>query len=423
MINNTSGQDEVISKSVNNKPWKKITIGSLVVIAITWLGLPTLNQWMGGVPSIEANTISRAKVFKGTLIRDVAVSGKLVAANAPTLYSSEAGQVSLFAKPGDVVKKGTIVASILSPELQSTVKQARATLERLKIESSRGELSDNEALLDLERSLDSAKITYNASVRELTRAELSFDKKVISELELVTKQDTKTESELLLKHAQKRVDLSKKRLAFESQTRQFFVKSQQLIVDELQRRVELLDIKAPVDGVVGNWLVQKKERVANTQPIMTIVDLSQYEAELNVPEFYADDLGLGLDVQIKIAGKPLIGKVISISPEIKDSQVAVRVSVDNVADIQLRQNQRLNARIEFEKKDNVLMVKRGGFLSSHAGKAAYIVTDNSAQKAPISIGSQSVDFVEITSGLKAGDEIIISSSEAFQTHTQISLHE
>jgi HlyD family secretion protein len=361
-------------------------------------------------------------VFKGTLIRDVAVNGKLVAANAPTLYSSEAGQVTLLAKPGDIVEKDTIVATVLSPELQSTVKQAAATLERLKIEASRGELSDNEALLDLERSLDSAQISYNASVRELTRAELSFEKQVISELELVTKQDSKTESELLLKHAKKRVALSKKRLEFESQTRNFFVKSQQLVVDELQRRVELLNIKAPVTGVVGNWLVQKKEQVTNAQSIMTIVDLSQYEAELNVPEFYADDLGLGLDVQITISGKSLVGKVISISPEVKNSQVAVRASIADIEDIQLRQNQRLNARIEFEKKDNVLMVKRGGFLASNAGKAAYVINDNNAQKQPISIGSQSVEFIEIISGLNAGDEIIISSTEEFDDHQIISLN-
>ena len=155
---------------------------------------------------------------------------------------------------------------------------------------------------------------------------------------------------------------------------------------------------------------------------MTIVDLSQYEAELNVPEFYADDLGLGLDVQITISGKSLLGKVISISPEVKNSQVAVRVSIADISDIQLRQNQRLNARIEFEKKDNVLMVKRGGFLASNAGKAAYVINDNNAQKQPISTGSQSVEFIEIISGLNAGDEIIISSTEEFDAHPAVLLN-
>lgn len=421
MINGTNGQDEVISKAASNKPWKKIAISSAVVIAATWFSLPTLSQWMGGIPNIDAQTITRATAFKGTLIRDIAVNGKLVAANAPTLYSSESGQVTLLAKPGDIVEKNTVVATIASPELQSMIKQATAKLERLKIDANRGELSDSEAQLDLERSLDTAQVYFNASIRELTRAEISFEKQVISELELVTKRDAKLESELLFKHAKKRVELAKKRLAFENQTRGFSVKSQQLVVDELQRRANLLNVRAPVTGVVGNWLVQKKERVSNTQAIMTIVDLSQYEAELNVPEFYADDLGLGLDVQVKISGKQLIGKIISISPEVNNSQVAVRVSIDDTSDIKLRQNQRLDARIEFEKKDNVLMVKRGGFLASHGGRAAYVINGNNVNKQNISTGSQSVEYIEITSGLQAGDDIIISSTEEFDMHDAISL--
>lgn len=422
MINGTSGQDEVINKTTARKPWTKIIIGSLVVISAAWFSLPTLTQWAGSIPSIDSQTITRAAVFKGTLIRDIAVNGKLVAANAPTLYSSESGQVTLIAKPGDIVTKDTVVATIASPELQSEIQQAIAKLERLKIDASRGELSDSEAQLDLERSLDTAQVYFNASVRELTRAELSFEKQVISELDLVTKQDAKLESELLFKHAEKRVELAKKRLAFENQTRGFSVKSQQLILDELQRRVDLLNIRAPVTGVVGNWLVQKKERVTNAQAIMTIVDLSQYEAEINVPEFYADDLGLGLDVNMQISGKSLVGKIISVSPEVKNSQVNVRVSVENSSEIKLRQNQRLNARIEFEKKDNVLMVKRGGFLASNAGKAAYLIDGNNALKTAISIGSQSVEFIEITSGLNEGDDIIISSTEEFDEHSTVSLN-
>lgn len=422
MINSTAGQDEIITKVAPKKPWLKLITSVCFLVIVIWLFIPVIQQWMGGIPSIDLNTITSAKVFKGTLIRDVAVNGKLVAANAPTLYSSEAGQVTLLKKPGDIVERGDIVASISSPELQSIIKQATAKLESLKVDARRGELRDLESQLDLEQVLDTARVRSNASKRELTRAELSFEKQVVSQLYLVSQRDANIENELLFKHAQKRVDLAIKRLEFENRTRELSIKSQQLIVDELHRRVELLNIRTPVNGIVGNWLVQKKERVNNSQAVMTIVDLSQYEAEVSVPEFYADDLGLGLDVKMKISGKQLIGKIISVSPEVKNNHVMVRVSVDNVEDIQLRQNQRLNARIEFENKENVLMVKRGAFQSSHGGQAAYIIKGDQASLTPISIGSQSVEYVEILSGLNADDAIIISSIEKYAGHTTISLN-
>lgn len=93
MINGTDGQDEVISKTTNRKPWKKIIASAMAVTGLAWISLPTLSQWLGGVSSVDGQSVTRATVFKGTLVRDIAVSGKLVAVNAPTLYSSESGQV------------------------------------------------------------------------------------------------------------------------------------------------------------------------------------------------------------------------------------------------------------------------------------------------------------------------------------------
>lgn len=155
---------------------------------------------------------------------------------------------------------------------------------------------------------------------------------------------------------------------------------------------------------------------------MTVVDLTEYEAELTVPEFYADDLGIGLEVAMTIAGQEVKGSVIAISPEIKGGQVQVRASVSNMNTLSLRQNQRLNARIEFEKKENVLKVKRGQFLTSANGTIAYKLNNQStAVQVPISTGLYSVDYIELISGVQEGDTIIISDYEQFNSAQQIEI--
>jgi len=235
-------------------------------------------------------------------------------------------------------------------------------------------------------------------------------------------QDVLEDAERFYQHAKKRVELAKERLSFEKQHRQFLVKKQQLILDELNRRHQALDIKAPVTGVVGNWLVAQRNSIAENIAIMTIVDLSEYEAELSVPEFYADDLGLGLSVAMQIAGKEVGGEIIAISPEIKGNQVKVRAKINLQSGIQLRQNQRINARIEFEKKSNVLMVKRGAFISSLGGEFAFKkVDDNTAKKIAITTGTSSVDYVELTSGAIEGEQLIISDYQDFSNADQINI--
>mgnify|MGYP000187930468 FL=1 len=421
MIEGTNSQDEIIEATKKALPVK--TMGALVIFAlITYLMLPTLVQWYSSIPSVNANALTTSSVIRGELIRDVAVSGKAVAANAPQLYSTEVGKITLLSKPGEAVSQNQIVAKLISPELEALIKQQESTLEQLSISANRGLLEDKEAELDLESNMNAALSSLNVAKRERQRSEISYKKQIISEVDWMKSQDTLHDAKRFYQHAKKRVELANERLIFEKQHRQFLVQKQQLILDELKRRHQALDIKAPVSGVVGNWLVAQKNSIAANTAIMTIVDLSEYEAELSVPEFYADDIGLGLTVAMQISGVDVIGEIIAISPEIKANQVKVRAKLISKSRIQLRQNQRINARIEFEKKSNVLMVKRGAFIGSLAGKFAFKkIDDNTAKKVAITFGASSVDFVELTSGVTEGDEIITSDYQDFNTTEQINI--
>lgn len=421
MIEGTQSQDESIN--VAKKAMPKQLIAIIVVLAfITYATLPSIKQWYSSTPSVESNTITLSPVIRGDLIRDVSVSGKAVAANAPQLYSTEVGKITLLARPGEAVKQHQVVAQLFSPELDAMIKQQESTLEQLTINANRGGLEDKEAQLDLESNMNTAQSTLNVAKRERQRAEIAHKKQIISEVDWLKSQDTLSDAERFYQHAKKRVELAKERLTFEKKHRQFLVQKQQLILDELKRRHEALNIKAPVAGVVGNWLVAQKNSIAANTAIMTIVDLSEYEAELSVPEFYADELGLGLNVAMQISGVEVSGEIIAISPEIKGNQVKVRAKLSSQKGIQLRQNQRINARIEFETKPNVLMVKRGPFIGSLAGKFAFKkVDENTAEKVAIATGVSNVDYIELTQGVIEGDQIITSDYQDFNNAEQINI--
>lgn len=412
MIKGTQSQDEVIAPSMRSSKLKFV-VSAVFMTLITVVSIPAISQWYSGIKTVSYAQLVTAKVIKKDLVRDVSVSGRLVAANAPQVYSPEPGQATLLVKPGDKVEQGALLATIHSPELDAQIDQQSSLLAQLHLESNRGLLADDEAQLELERSLDEATVRLNAAQREQRRSKESYDKQVISELDFARSKDTLLEAQLMHKHAQKRVTMAKKRLDFEAQTRALSVQRQTQILDELKRRQRALEVRAPVAGVVGSWLVQQKEQVADAQALMTIVDLSEYEAELQVPEFYADDLGIGLNVEISLGGQSYQGAVSSVSPEIQQNQVAVRVKIDANSDLKLRQNQRVNGRIEFEKKAQVLQVKRGPFLSSFGGKQAFVIQDKMAQLRDIKIGVSSVDYVELISGVQEGEEIIISDYDAF----------
>ena len=417
MIKDTSAQDVQVKAPISYKKYAIITaIVFIVVSAIAYIFLTSHSA----KSSISRSKVQIAKVHVKALIRDIAASGKIVAANAPKIYSPERGFIDLKVKAGDTVKQGDTLALLQSPELTNELKQQESVLKRLEGEQQRQHLQARRQTLTLNKTLDMAQVELNAAERENRRAQLSIQKHLISQIDLEKAVDDLSRAKLSYKHAQQEVLLAKDTLAFELQAAKSDVTRQQLIVDDLIRKVSNLSIKATVTGIVGNLLVQQKAAVTQSQPLMTLVDLSNFEAELQVPESYANELGLGMEVELKLGNETVMGNLSAISPEVNNREVTARVRFKGVTN-NIRQNQRLTARILLDNREGVMQVKRGAFMQQ-GGIIAYKVDGNIAKRISITIGATSINAVELLSGLKENDEIIISSYSDFKQANTILLN-
>ena len=417
MIKDTSAQDVQVKAPISYKKYAIITaIVFIVVSTVAYIFLTNHSA----KSSISRSKVQVAKVHVKALIRDIAASGKIVAANAPKIYSPERGFIDLKVKAGDTVKQGNTLALLQSPELTNELKQQESVLKRLQGEQQRQHLQARRQTLTLNKTLDMAQVELYAAERENRRAQLSIQKHLISQIDLEKAVDDLSRAKLSYKHAQQEVLLAKDTLAFELQAAKSDVTRQQLIVDDLIRKVSNLSIKATVTGIVGNLLVQQKAAVTQSQPLMTLVDLSNFEAELQVPESYANELGLGMEVELKLGNETVMGNLSAISPEVNNREVTARVRFKGVTN-NIRQNQRLTARILLDNREGVMQVKRGAFMQQ-GGVIAYKVDGNIAKRIPITIGATSINAVELLSGLKENDEIIISSYSDFKQANTILLN-
>ncbi|MDH3751301.1 MAG: HlyD family efflux transporter periplasmic adaptor subunit, partial [Gammaproteobacteria bacterium] len=185
--------------------------------------------------------------------------------------------------------------------------------------------------------------------------------------------------------------------------------------EDLRRQVYDLSIKSPVDGIVGDLLVDQKGAVSRDTPVMAVVDLTRYEIDVMIPESYADDLAIGMAAEITSGGQRYEGQLVAVSPEVVNNQVASRVRFVGEGPTGLRQNQRLTTRILLAEHANVLMVQRGQFLDSGGGRLAYVVSeDRVAERRRIETGARSLGAVEIVAGLEPGDIIVISNLDPFR---------
>ncbi|MCU8038327.1 efflux RND transporter periplasmic adaptor subunit [Shewanella oncorhynchi] len=420
MIKDTSGQDTVLVPSTSKRLKLPLIIGgcALLVSALVWasLGSDSVSK------SLSRSDITTAKLFVGTLTRDVATTGKIVAANAPILYSTEEGTVTLLSNPGDTVNKGDVVAKLDSPRLTNQLEQAKSLLAGMESALERAKLDARRDQLQAYQTLDIATVDLEAADRESRRGEELIQSQLIGQIDYEKGKDDLHKAKLKFKHAEQEVALTKDTLTFEIKNKALEVERQTLAVRELERQVDALNIVAPVNGIIGNWITEQKTRLSANQPILTVVDLSAYEAELAVPESYADDLGLGMEVELSFGSIKLMGKLSSISPEVRNREVTARVQFEQSDSLTLRQNQRISARVLLEHRPNVLMVKRGAFMTSGGGNVAYQIEGDLASRREVKLGSTSLSQVEVLDGGKAGDEWVISSVDPFNHAEQVRIH-
>ncbi|MEP4892048.1 MAG: efflux RND transporter periplasmic adaptor subunit [Aliiglaciecola sp.] len=420
-IEDTSGQDVVLANKKNKKPLVIIIVISIVLLVSYFTLAPALSNWSSSDYSISAQRLRLGTVEKGDLVRDLSVQGRVVASVSPRLYSPAQGTITFKVDAGDSVEINQVLALIDSPALTNELKQEESSLQRSQMELDREKIQAKKQALENQKAVDLALVALTAADREKRRADKAYATHSISQIDFEKAQDDLQNAKLVHQHAVRDAQLNQESLAFEIQTKQLQLARQSLLVEELTRKVDELTMRSPVNGIVGNLAVQQKNQVTQNQPILSVVDLSEFELEVDIPESYADDLAIGMPAHVSFNGETHLATLVTISPEIENNQVngRVRFAAHNAAGEALtqpqglRQNQRLTTRILMESKADVLMVQRGQFLDSGSGRIAYLVKDGMAEKTTITTGIRSLSNVEIMQGLDAGDTIIISGTEQF----------
>jgi HlyD family secretion protein len=387
----------------------------LVILVIAWMLIPAINRWASATMTVPLERLRIAEVTRGDLIRDVSVQGRVIAAISPTLYAPAAGSITLQVDAGATVVEGQVLATIDSPELTSQHKQAQAARQQQAMELERQRIESRQLALDKRKAADLAEVALIAAKREKRRADQANEVSVISVIDFEMAQDELRTAELAYEHAVADANLFDERLAFELKVSELKLQGQTLLVEDLQRQVDDLSIESPVSGIVGDLLVSQKAAVSRDMPVMAVVDLSRFEIEAQVPESYADDLGIGMTAEIIVGNERFLGKLVAVSPEIVNSQVGSRIRFGDRMPKNIRQNQRLTTRILIEERPAVLMLQRGQFLESGGGRTAYVLDgEGLAIRRRITIGARSLSAVEIADGLNEGDRVIISSVDQFR---------
>ena len=422
MIRDTSSQDAVLTPAPARKFRQRAFWAGALVLAVAGAAL-LLSAWRSSEHSVSAARLRIAEVGRGTLVRDASVNGRVVAAISPTLYATALSTVTLKTNAGDTVKKGDVLAVLESPDLMDALKREQSSYSQLEAEVARQQILAKKQKLLAQREADTAEIDRLSAQRTLERYDSVGQVGIIAKIDFQKAKDALSSAQIRASHTAKAAALESEDVALALKTKVNELDRQRLSLANARRRFDELTVRAPVDGFVGTLNVQNRSVVAANTPLMTLVDLSKLEVELEVPETYVADMGLGMRAEIEVAAVKATGKLSALSPEVVKNQVLARVRFDGVQPKGLRQSQRVTARLLIEEKPNVVMLPRGPFVESEGGRFAYVMHDSIAVRTPISLGATSVTAVEILSGVKVGDKVVIAGTDSFNNAARVTINQ
>ena len=181
---------------------------------------------------------------------------------------------------------------------------------------------------------------------------------------------------------------------------------------DLQRiRLERTTVRAPFTGVVGQRYVSLGDYVTTSTKLVSLQTVNPQRASFEVPERFARTVHIGQRVSFRVAaipGRDFTGEVDFVDPvvQLPGRTILVKARVPNGQRL-LQPGMFIEARLVTAVRPNAVVVPEEAVVPAEGSNAVWAVVDGKADRREVTLGVRKPGFVEVTSGVKAGEQVVV----------------
>lgn len=413
--------DTIIEEEVTAQKKKKRLIWLLIIViglmATAWL----IRYFVK--PSLTEADITTAKVETGIIENTINATGEVLPEFEEILTSPiNASIKAVVMDAGNKVNKGQ---SILA--LDKTVTQNDYDKLQFQTESKENEIK--KLKLDLEKSFFDIK--SNNSIKQLRISNLKDAVAAAKRLLKAgggTKEDV-DRAELDLKVAELEKLQLENEIKSKQQTMKIEIKEAEIALaiqrndlKVLQHKLDLAAIVATRAGVI-TWINKNiGASVREGEALVRIADLSGFKVAATMSDNLLDKIHANMTAIVRIGDVLLRGTVVNISPAVSNNLISFDIQLNQKDSKELRPNQKVDVFLVTATRNNVLRIANGQAFNGSNQQELFVLKNGIAEKRLVKTGLSNFDFVEIISGLKAGDEVITSDMTAFKNTQTLTIN-
>lgn len=196
-------------------------------------------------------------------------------------------------------------------------------------------------------------------------------------------------------------------------------------IEKVKESARDFDVPAPWDGIVSKVLVTDGNYVAARSALVEIFDPKSLVVRVAVPEVHSRNVRKHLPVSVKLDayhGKVFRGRVARIYPELDRRMRTQTAEVELLDTVELVPGMfaRLKAAVKTE-KDAAVVPSEAVIVTPKGNRIAFVIEDESAHRREISTGLESKGKVQVLSGLKPGEKVVVAGNEKLKDGMKVRL--
>ncbi len=393
--------------------------GGGVVVAAAFAFVLRLDP---AAPTANRDALFLGAVRRGEMVRTVRAAGALLPVESRWVSAGTGGDVSrTLLLPGARVEPDSVILTLEDPVVEQAHRDAElflagleADLEDLRVRSRRDLLQERARLATLESEARQAELAAEADA-EIHR------EGIIGSIQLET-------SRLTAAEMRERVRLGEEALAAAEAESAARIEAQEARVEGVRAtlagsRIQLdaLTVRAGFAGVLQEVAVAVGERVESGARLARVAEPSKLKAELRVAEVQAGDVEVGQPVRVDTRNGVVPGRVSRVDPAVREGVVRVDVALLEDPPPGARADLAVDGLIEVERIPDALHMERPALGREGDRVELFRVSEDglAGVRTPVLLGRTSVGLVEVVSGLREGDVVVLSDTSAWSGHDRI----
>lgn len=403
---------------------------SLIIFTVMAIGIIAYGAYYFFLPKQETFLLdfyTYAEVDTRDFLEVLSVKGTITPKNVEVIAPKIAGTIEeVLVTEGQDVEKGDPLFRLYSAEAVAERNAAETELGELLSESAQLEIKFELELADGEEKIASAKEALASAQEQLELQRALYGYGSIARVELEKAERDLESAKRVLNQAERSFELLSQGQRTQRAAQEKMVGIAEEKLAKALEKIENFTITASGPGRILSLKVPNNRIVSAHEELGTLADLTSQIVELQVTPGQTERFGLGNPVTIGLGQAEYRGEVAYVAPQAKQGTgsdgPSVSVRVDFLEEVShLRPYSSVTASIHLQLQKDSLHLPRGAYLTSGQQLFVYVIEGQRAYRREVQFGMLDGNAVQILRGLAQGEQVIISSYDAFRHLEEIEI--